>query len=29
MALNKKKMDWYEGWITSARENFFVEILEG
>jgi len=29
MALNKKKMDWYEGWITSVRKNFFVEILEG
>ncbi len=29
MALNKKKMDWYEGWITSVRKNFFVEILGG
>ena len=29
MALNKKKMDWYEGWITSVRKNFYVEILEG
>ena len=29
MALNKKKMDWYEDWITSARKNFYVEILEG
>jgi len=29
MALNKKKMDWYEDWITSAREKFYVEILGG
>ena len=27
MALNKKKMDWYENWIVSAREKFYVEIL--
>ena len=29
MALNKKKMDWYEDWITSAREKLYVEILGG
>ena len=29
MALNKKKMDWYEGWIASVRKRFFIEILEG
>ena len=27
LALNKKKMDWYDEWITSAKENFYVEIL--
>ena len=27
LALNKKKMDWYDDWITSAKENFYVEIL--
>ena len=29
LALNKKKMDWYEGWIISAREKFYVTILGG
>lgn len=26
MALNKKKMDWYQGWIKNARENFYIKI---
>ena len=26
MALNKKKMDWYQGWISSARKKFHIQI---
>ena len=26
MALNKKKMDWYQDWISEARKRFYVEI---
>ena len=26
MALNKKKMDWYQGWISGARKNFHIQI---
>ena len=26
MALNKKKMDWYQKWIKDAREKFFIDI---
>ena len=26
MALNKKKMDWYQKWIKNAREKFFIDI---
>ena len=26
MALNKKKMDWYQKWIQDARKNFFIDI---
>jgi len=26
MALNKKKMDWYQDWIEKARTKFFIEI---
>jgi len=26
MALNKKKMDWYQGWISGAREKFHIQI---
>ena len=26
MALNKKKMSWYQGWISEARTRFYVEI---
>ena len=26
MALNKKKMDWYDSWIKESRELFFIEI---
>jgi len=26
MALNKKKMDWYQDWISEARTKFYVEI---
>ena len=29
MALNKKKMDWYEDWIVSAREKFYVKVMDG
>ena len=29
LALNKKKMDWYEDWIVSAREKFYVKVMEG
>ena len=25
-ALNKKKMSWYQGWISEARTRFYVEI---
>ena len=28
MALNKTKMDWYQGWILKARENFHIEIKQ-
>jgi peptidyl-prolyl cis-trans isomerase SurA len=28
MALNKKKMDWYQGWISGAREKFHIQISE-
>jgi peptidyl-prolyl cis-trans isomerase SurA len=26
MALNKKKMDWYQRWISGARKNFHIQI---
>ena len=26
MALNKKKMDWYQTWIADARAKFHIEI---
>lgn len=26
MALNKKKMDWYQEWISGAREKFHIQI---
>jgi peptidyl-prolyl cis-trans isomerase SurA len=26
MALNKKKMDWYQGWISDARKKFYIQI---
>jgi len=26
MALNKKKMDWYQGWISGARKKFHIQI---
>ena len=29
MALNKKKMDWYQGWISGAREKFHIQITSG
>ena len=29
MALNKKKMDWYQEWISSAREKFHIQITSG
>jgi len=29
MALNKKKMDWYQGWISGARKNFHIQITSG
>jgi len=29
MALNKKKMDWYQGWISGARKNFHIQITAG
>ena len=29
MALNKKKMDWYRGWISGARKNFHIQITAG
>lgn len=25
MALNKKQMDWYQDWITKARQNFYIQ----
>lgn len=28
MALNYKKMNWYNNWIAKARTRFFIEILE-
>ena len=27
MALNKKKMDWYENWIKESREKIYINIL--
>ena len=29
MALNKKKMDWYQNWIEKARKKFFIKIITG
>jgi len=29
MALNKKKMDWYQGWISNARKKFHIQITSG
>lgn len=26
IALNKKKMDWYKNWISTAREKFYIKI---
>ena len=26
LALNKKKATWFEGWVVSARKNFFIHI---
>ncbi|MFC1549848.1 peptidylprolyl isomerase [Candidatus Neomarinimicrobiota bacterium] len=26
MALNKKKMDWYQEWIENARQQFYVDV---
>ena len=26
IALNKKKGDWFKGWVVSSRENFFIHI---
>jgi len=26
MALNKKKMDWYQDWINKARQRFYIQI---
>ena len=26
MALNKKKMDWYQKWLEQSRKNIFIEI---
>ena len=26
IALNKKKMDWYKDWISTAREKFYIKI---
>ena len=26
MSLNKKKMDWYQGWISDARKKFHIQI---
>jgi peptidyl-prolyl cis-trans isomerase SurA len=26
IALNKKKGDWFRGWVVSSRENFFIHI---
>ena len=28
MALNKKKMDWYNNWLSDARENFYIRIMK-
>ena len=28
LALNKKKMDWYTNWISSARDKFYVNIKD-
>tara|TARA_Y100001970_G_scaffold285387_1_gene404898 strand:- start:1126 stop:2388 length:1263 start_codon:yes stop_codon:yes gene_type:complete len=27
IALNKKKMDWYQAWIEKARKKFFIKII--
>jgi len=29
MALNKKKMDWYESWIDDARKLFYIKTFSG
>jgi len=29
MALNKKKMDWYQNWISDARKLFYIKIFSG
>ena len=28
MALNKKKMNWYNNWLSDARENFYIRIMK-
>ena len=28
MALNKKKMDWYENWISTARSKFYIKLSQ-
>ena len=28
MALNKKKMNWYNNWLSDARKKFFIKIIE-
>ena len=28
MALNNKKMDWYENWLKEIKHRFYVKILE-
>ena len=27
MALNKKKMDWYENWIKKSRKDIYIKVL--
>ena len=28
LALNKKRGDWFEGWVLDARKNFYINIFD-
>jgi hypothetical protein len=28
IALNNKKMKWYENWIKNVKDNYYIKIIE-